>query len=123
MEQIQEWTSEAKTLYRGRKQWKTFRLKVVKLRDGRCDCCGVRYLGARKKQLQVHHLWPSKYDLLEIDRFKLLCSQCHQTVEALATRLVAAKKTLVNEDKWLALYGDYLPREGDVASYVAGLVV
>ena len=102
-------TSEEKSKFRASKTWKDFRTSLLRERGSHCTCCGTKYSGKRSRMLQLHHLNPKDYMDLDKDAFVLLCTSCHKTVELLERKLHAKNPTILNEDKWIALYGPYLP--------------
>jgi len=108
--------AEQKTRFRTLKIWKEFRQHLIEVRGPSCECCGTTYSGKRKKQLQIHHLYPSQYELLEEFRFKILCSRCHDAVETINIKLKSKNQTLIRRDLFLALYGEFLPREEPLRS-------
>ena len=71
-------TSQLKTLFRGRKEWKEFCSKLRDERDNKCEICGkplTKVIG------NVHHLHTcptmADYMNLEPNRFLLVCTNCH----------------------------------------------
>ena len=96
------------TKFRTTKEWKEFRKKLISERGSSCEMCGTQYSGKRIKQLQVHHKDPGNYTDLTPEKFCLLCSECHSTVERLNKKL-KGKKGVTNKEKWLALIQDFLP--------------
>lgn len=85
--------------------WTRFRTSILKTRGKRCELCG-RAKTAR--QLDLHHVTPDAYTLLEPHRFKLLCTGCHEFVE----NIVWVAKTMPRSAEFLAWAGDFLPRKG-----------
>lgn len=98
--------SHQKSIFRRSKEWKLFRLELLNQRGSVCQCCGVK----KKNGLQIHHLNPADYEALIPEDFSILCSTCHDIVELLFKRVRAKKKTLVREELWLALFGEFLPK-------------
>ena len=101
-----EISSEQKTKFRTLKVWKDFRKKMIEASGKKCQCCGVK-----NGKLQIHHKYPNHYDDLTPEKFVVICSSCHRTIEQLYKRVHAKKKTLIREELWIALYGDFLPLE------------
>ena len=66
--------------------------------------CGIKKTA---KGLDLHHLTPALYDLLEPDRFVLLCTSCHEFVERMAFRVA----TMPDREKFEAWAGRFLPRK------------
>lgn len=96
-----------RTNFLNRKAWKDFRAKILKERKAVCELCGTKTSGAK---LNLHHRFPSEYDLLLPERFKLLCVPCHDTVERMALRL-GGKDPTPNREAWIALLGPFLPHQ------------
>lgn len=72
--------SQEKNKYRKTKQFK--QLRNIKLDEANCRChlCGVK---KPNRYLQVHHINPDKYaEPDEYDWTILLCSACHEYLEA-----------------------------------------
>ena len=111
-------TADEKTKFRSKKPWKEFRALLLETRGARCECCGCKYTSKRQRFLHLHHLYPSQYDILIPENFRFLCSSCHESVELLAVRLISKSKTLIRETKWLALYGEFIPKEGPAGEYL-----
>lgn len=105
------WTSEEKSKFRTLKVWKDFRKVILEDRDNRCELCDTKYTGKRKRMLQVHHLFPDFYDDLNLDKFKVLCSTCHDDiVERWAQRILSKNfKITPNFKSWYTLLKNYLP--------------
>jgi len=76
-----------KTLFRASKRWKDFRAAMIEMNGATCEMCGMRYPAAKHHLLQVHHLHPDDYELLDSALFSVLCSSCHDTVERFVTRI------------------------------------
>jgi len=52
------------------------------------------YRGVKASKLQVHHLDPDNYEVLEPDRFKVLCTTCHnEFIEIWARRILGKQWT------------------------------
>ena len=84
------WSGDQKKLFRGRKAWKEFRDREIKARGCKCELCEGDYKG-KAERLELHHLDPAKYDLLDPDLFKSLCSTCHEYVEFWIKKLGSPK--------------------------------
>ena len=95
------------TKFRQTADWKKFRLVLIEKCNFACQLCGTTYTGKRKKMLQVHHLLPVRYDWLEPESFKVLCSSCHDLVE----RFKIKKSWGQYKDKWQDLLKDFMPKE------------
>lgn len=78
-------TSADKSKFRQSKAWKTFRADLLLDRGAKCELCRCKYSGSRKKYLQVHHIDCRDYTDLDPDKFALLCSACHESVEKFIT--------------------------------------
>jgi len=96
-------TGKEKTVFRRKKVWKDFRLLMVKSAGNRCELCGRKKIA---RQLDVHHLLPGEYDVLEPLRFKVLCTDCHYFVE----HIVFVAKTMPRSAEFLAWAGEFLPK-------------
>ena len=101
-------TSKEQTKFRTSIKWKLFRQLMIEKAQCRCSCCGVHR--SKGRGFNLHHLFPSDYELLIEENFAILCGNCHSAVELLYKRLKAKKCTVINKDKWLALYGPFLPK-------------
>jgi hypothetical protein len=69
-----EMSSKEKTEFRKTKRWLNFRSEMIAAHNNTCDCCGMK----KKKGLTLHHKYKKNYDLLEPERFLVLCNQCHK---------------------------------------------
>ena len=96
-------TGKEKTVFRRKKVWKDFRLLMVKSAGNRCELCGRKKIA---RQLDVHHVTPAQYDLLEPSRFKVLCTDCHYFVE----HIVFVATTMPRSAEFLAWAGEFLPK-------------
>lgn len=76
-----------KTLFRQSKVWKDFRAAMIKMNNGTCECCGIRYPASKYHLLQVHHLQPDDYYNLDPAKFSVLCSSDHDMIERWVTRI------------------------------------
>jgi hypothetical protein len=56
--------------------------------------------------LDVHHLLPGEYSVLTPDRFKVLCTSCHEFVE----NMVHVANTMPKSAEFLAWAGEFLPK-------------
>lgn len=95
------------TEFRRTKVWKKFREKMLKKVDNTCELCGTIYSGKRTRQLQVHHLFPEKYELLEEVFFKVICSSCHDLIE----RFIRKKSWGQYSKSWHELLDKFIKRE------------
>jgi 5-methylcytosine-specific restriction endonuclease McrA len=93
-------SGKEKTDYRKTKEWKAFRLSILKERNYKCECCGV----SKKSGLQIHHIFPEEYDNLEPERFAVLCSSCHKEV----SRMERLKHYENYDQQWLSFYGRFV---------------
>ena len=93
-----------KTAFRRTVAWKRFRVALLKARGLKCELCGRKKTA---RQIDVHHLTPAVYDVLEPSRFKLLCTSCHELVEG----FVFVQNTMPNREKFMAWAGSFLPRK------------
>lgn len=101
-----------KTLFRQSKVWQEFRAGMIYLQNNRCECCGMVYPGAKSRQLQVHHLFPEKYELLNPANFSVVCSSCHDLIERFVTRIKgAAFNPPDNFSLWMQLLLRHLSQE------------
>jgi hypothetical protein len=105
-------TSEEKTRFRQTVAWKRFRerkIAEVKKLDKkgklRCEMKGTLL---SDRAAQCHHLFPDQYDLLELDRFRILSPKSHDFVEDMA-RVLHGKSPVPNREKWMELLGPFLP--------------
>jgi hypothetical protein len=74
-------TKEARDKFRCTTKWTTFS-KQMRNKHKECQCCTLK-----SKNLNVHHLTPKKYDILEEERFAVVCHNCHRTIESLSKKL------------------------------------
>jgi predicted HNH restriction endonuclease len=100
-------TSKEKIKFRTTKEWKIFRTNMLLFAECTCDLCGTQYKGKRTKMLQVHHLEPENYTALFPDKFKVVCSSCHDLIE----RFSIKKSWGVYEEKWKALLEPFMAKE------------
>lgn len=93
--------SKIKKKIRSRKKWKTFRKKIMDEKCNTCELCGTKYIGKRKKMLNLHHINDSiqSYDDTNTDNYRLLCSDCHDLVEKMLIKL--DKKTVPDNLEYL----------------------
>lgn len=99
-----------KTRFRSSKVWKEFRLLFIKQTGGLCEMCGTKYTGKRLSMLQLHHLDPAHYTLLEPNRFKLCCQPCHDLIERMYVKFNGKNSNLIPyQDKWNDLLKGFLP--------------
>lgn len=74
------WTNIRKSEFRKSEKWLNF-TKDIKEKAAtsngtvRCQDCGLAF---NPYEIEVHHLFPERYDELDRDKFKLLCHECHQ---------------------------------------------
>lgn len=94
--------NEYKTKYRASKEWKDFRKSIILERGTYCECCGKK-----TKALQLHHKDPEHYDVLEKERFALLCSLCHQAVSDLE-RIKPENRKKLRAEWYVDIYGKFL---------------
>jgi hypothetical protein len=73
-------TKEARDKFRMTGMWTSFS-KRLRNTHKECECCSLK-----SKNLNVHHKTPKEYDILEEERFAVLCHSCHRTVESLSRR-------------------------------------
>ena len=76
---------------------------MVKSAGSRCQLCGRKKTA---RQLDVHHIDPSRYDFLQADKFKVLCTSCHEFVE----NMVFVANTMPKSSEFLAWAGEFLPK-------------
>lgn len=76
-----------KTLFRASKAWKDFRHAMIEMNGAKCEMCGIAYSANKHHLLQVHHLRPDEYELLDSAQFSVLCSSCHDSIERWVTRI------------------------------------
>lgn len=93
-----------KTKFRQTTLWKNWRKKLIQERGCYCECCGKK-----TKNLQCHHKDESveNYQILEPERFSLLCSQCHKCVESLA-QIKPENWYKIRRKEWVELYKPFL---------------
>jgi predicted HNH restriction endonuclease len=94
-----------KDRFRRKKVWKDFRSQIIKARGARCELCGIKKTA---RGLDVHHLTPDAYTVLEHHRFKILCAGCHEFVE----RMVFRVATMPRRDAFLEWAGEFISRKG-----------
>ena len=99
-------TSASKTKFRRTRAWIEFRIGLIETRGKRCEMCGVVKRTAR--ELDCHHLHPEDYANLDPDRFKILCTGCHDFVERMALR-VLGRDPFPNRTEFLRWAGPFLP--------------
>jgi hypothetical protein len=97
------------TRFRALKVWKEFRKAIIETRGPYCELCGGEYRGKKVKQLQLHHLDPANYTVLDPIKFKLLCNSCHRHIIERLSKKLRGKNGVKNKEKWLALIEDFLP--------------
>ena len=103
---------DPKTLFRQGQQWKDFRALMIHINHAHCELCGCHYTGKRVRQLQVHHLDPDNYYLLNPASFSVLCSSCHDMIERFVTMIKGKNWVLpINYREWWALVGLHLSKE------------
>jgi len=67
-----------KDAFRKTKEWKAFRKQILEERGPQCECCGKK-----TKCLQLHHIDPANYTMLDPDMFALVCRSCHSCISDL----------------------------------------
>ena len=98
-----------KTLFRQSMAWKNFRQAMIELNNATCEMCGMRYTASKHHLLQVHHLEPAFYELLDSAKFSVLCSSCHDLVERFVTRVNGGQfAPPENIREWDTLIGSHL---------------
>lgn len=103
--------SDPKNLFRQSIKWKNFRTFMLKQNNCHCEICACHYSGKRLTQLQVHHLDPDNYEILNPASFSVLCSSCHDFVERLVTMIKGEKWALPKKYRELwALFGPHLSK-------------
>lgn len=75
-------TGKEKTKFRATKEWKAFRVSLIKDRGSACEICGI----PKKTGLNVHHHDESDYTNLDPKKFSVLCKGCHETLERFLRR-------------------------------------
>lgn len=70
--------NEKKIKYRQSKEWLEWRKHMLETWDGKCACCGCK-----TKRPNLHHMFPSQYELLEPERFVFVCRACHSEISRL----------------------------------------
>ena len=98
-------TGTEKSRFRQTKTWKQFRQQLRIDRQYTCEICGIK----KKTGLQVHHLDEEHYTDLNPQKFKLLCSSCHQEVERLLRRKV------INIQEYCSRFKDVFTSSRDYA--------
>lgn len=111
MEQSNTKTKKERSNFRMTVAWKNFRARLIEDRGAVCECCGTRYYGKQKRGLQIHHLDTDNYEYLLPERFKILCSACHEAlVERMSTKIIGKKSTdIPNLEIWVKLLYEVLP--------------
>ena len=97
------WDSKSKKRFRTLKVWKEFRDKMVEEANGTCKLCNTKYIGKRKKLLNVHHLYEEQYDDLDPSKFIVLCSSCHFMIEDLIAKYLKGKFHPFLQKEWYDL--------------------
>lgn len=74
------WTSIRKEEFRKSKEWRNFKENIIKWNTKHdnyiyCEDCKNNIL---PELIEVHHIFPEQYDVLERKKFMLLCHDCHQ---------------------------------------------
>lgn len=102
--------SKDKTKFRQTRIWKEFRFRMIQEADYTCELCGTHYTPARRRMLQLHHRDPEHYDVLDAEKFCVLCSQCHDLTERIAKKIRSKQFAhMRNRKAWAALLGTSLP--------------
>jgi hypothetical protein len=96
----------AHTKFRQSKVWALFRIQKLKEVNNTCELCGTQYKGKRTKMLQVHHLDPENYTVLDPKKFKVPCSSCHDLIE----RFTVKKSWGVYENLWKKLLEPFMAK-------------
>lgn len=102
-------TSKEKTKFRQTQKWKVFRAFFLKKTNSSCELCGSVYSGKRKRMLQLHHRDPDNYTDLNPEKFRLICSGCHEMVEKISKKVLSNNSSLVNKEEWYILLKNFLP--------------
>lgn len=106
MAEARHWTSQEKNAFRRTVAWIKFRMSLLKVRKARCELCGSIKKSA--KALDLHHVFPDEYDNLDPNKFKFLCTTCHEFIEFIAVRIAAGG--VPNLEALKAWAGDFIPR-------------
>lgn len=107
METGRHWSNMEKNAFRAKAPWKKFRAKILRDRGCKCEMCrpGASHTA---KSLDLHHLRPDLYDLLDPKLFKLLCTKHHELVEWMAIQLEYGD--VPNQEAAMAWLGPFLPK-------------
>jgi len=105
----EEKKTNPKTLFRQSKAWKDFRNAMILMNDGKCELCGIKYTPSKFHLLQVHHLDPDNYEILDPAKFSVLCSSDHDLIERFVTRINGRQfQPPENIEQWDALVRNHL---------------
>lgn len=99
--------SQEKTRFRARKIWKEFREALILQRNKTCELCGKKKSSPRL--LDCHHVYPDDYEDLKPEKFKILCTQCHDFVEYMGMR-AGGKDPIPRLELFQKYLGDFIPR-------------
>lgn len=74
------WTSIEKANFRKTRKWHKFKKNIIYYNTNyngmiKCEDCGKEIMPSF---IEIHHLFPSDYDDLDRQKFKLLCHDCHE---------------------------------------------
>lgn len=97
-------TRKEKITYRARKEWKDFRDLMMANGDYTCQMCGCKYIGKRRKRINVHHLNEEDYTDLNPYMFVLLCQECHQKYHNLEKKFLNNSFNLTQKILWRNLF-------------------
>lgn len=106
-----EKTRRERSNFRMTVRWKNFRSQLIEQRGAVCECCGTKYYGKQRRGLQIHHLDTDNYEYLVPERFKILCSSCHEALtERMSTKILGKKSNdIPNLEVWVKLLYEFLP--------------
>lgn len=86
-----------KAKFRTTKEWKEHREELIKENNEKCQCCGRKF---PSKRLHCHHmdLDSANYKDLTKEKFKILCSPCHDFLHWAHTLSTSKKNKTTNQD-------------------------
>lgn len=88
--------------FRKTKEWRLFRKQIIEERSTYCECCGKK-----TKALQLHHIDPAHYTILDPRMFALVCRHCHQAISDLE-RIKPENRLTLRAEWYVKAYGRFI---------------
>ena len=91
-----------KTEFRKSKEWKLFRKQILQERGPQCECCLKK-----TRAVQLHHIDPANYTVLDPHMFALVCRSCHSCISDLE-KMKPENRLKLRAEWYVKAYGKFI---------------